>query len=598
MTQEPDRTREQPEFVVERTDGARGTGFRVTNDLEDQFFEYEKGDASSRESARAQAQQRAAELQRGAQQFQAEPDEEPEDLPPAPVWEAGPREEPLMARQQRGPERPRRRRRRKQEGQGRNTNLILVVLLLGVFGILMSGLLYNGLTQIAESRNGDENEEQVLTGTVDVNVNVTGLPENYPEEGMEQPDQDNGEDVDLNDPSRYVLPGGVSNAAEAQRHAENLGYTGVSSCSFISKADVSLKLASGEMPGMAHIQYRDANDEISYAYGKLEPEDYYFCSTFSGEVIWMMAKCGNVVRPPSKPPVPPEKKVAKFPVSGFWASCPPGTALPNGTAKRWFPGTTLVVYEWEAEVYARPGDTSIGWSRAFYEKVRPFLEARNDRVERFLAKCKKHPTPTPEPPDESPPPHHHYPPQPNVYYGVGTATWSVSTGNLCEPHGDQAASSGTVRVDRNNLHGRTLAAVRSYVSQADANAKAKAIAEAEANEIEEQKREYWEDHEDDTCDPQSQPSWADDRIRADDDEDDEDDHDGSYDEDDFTVEDSDEPDRDPPSEDDVEDDYDDPVQGENPEPRDDEDDDGGFDEPPPPPPSHSDKPTDPNDALW
>lgn len=502
-----------------------------------------------------------------------------------------------MAQQQSGPERRRRRRKgRREEQRGRriNLNAILIVVLIGLFGLLMVALLNNGLTQLAESRNGDQGEEQALTGTVDINVNVTGLPENYPEEGVEEPDE---EDVDLDDPSRYVLPGGVSNAAEAKRHAENLGYTGISSCNFISKADISLKLASGEMPDMAHIQYRDANNEIAYAYGKLEPEDYYFCSTFSGEVLWMMAKCGNLVKPPSKPPVPPEKKVAKFPIAGIWASCPAGTALPDGTTKRWFPGTTIVVYEWEARAQLRPGDNpSIGWSRAFYAKVRPFLETRHERVQDFLAKCKKPPTPTPEPPYYPPP--YYPPPQPQTYYGTGSATWSVTMDSLCEPAGNQATTDGDVRVDKDSiqLYGRTLAAITSHISQADANAKAQAIAEAEADEIEDEKREYWEDHKDDTCDPQSQPSRTDDRIRADDDEDDGGDH-GSYDEDDFTVEGSDDPDRDPPSEDDVEDDYDDPVQGENPEPRDD-DGDEGFDEPPPPAPSHTNKPTDPNDALW
>ena len=596
MTQEPDQTREEPEFKVERAEGARGTGFRVTNDPEDRLFPYEKGDASSRESARAQAQKRASELELQAAAQQTEPGhaEEPEQTTPAPQQAAGPREEPVMAQQQSGPERPRRRRRRHERKWWQpNSTAVLVVLLLGIFGLLMASLINNGLTSFAQSRANDRGEEQALTGTVDINVNVTGLPENYPQEGVEEP---TGEDVDLGDPSRYVLPGGVGSVAEAKQHAENQGYSGIASCNFISKAEISQKLASGEMPDMAYIQYRNADDELSYVYGKLEPEDYYFCSTFSGEVLWMMAKCGNFVKPPSKPPVPPGKTVVRFPVTGIWASCPAGTALPDGATRRWFPGTTIVVYEAEARAQLRQGESlSLGWSRAFYQKVQPFLRARNNRVQDFLAKCKQTPTPTPPPPCYdcgNPPP----PPTPQTYYGTGSATWSVTTGSLCEPNGHQAGSSGTVTVNQSHLYGRTLAAVTSNISQADANAKAKAIAEAEAQEIEDEKEEYWDNHEDATCDPQSQPSWADDRLRADDDEDDYDGH-GSFDEDNFTVEGSDDPDRDPPSEDDVEDDYDDPVQGENPEPRDDDGEDG-YDEPPPPPPSHTNKPTNPNGALW
>jgi len=118
---------------------------------------------------------------------------------------------------------------------------------------------------------------------------------------------------------------------------------------------------------------------------------------------------------------------------------------------------------------------------------------------------------------------------------------------------------------------------------------AQSAANAAAAQLEAENKASWQANQKAICGTQSQPSWAPSNpITADKNE--TGGSTGSNADGDSTVKGSDDPDRSAPDEDD----YDDPIQGTNPEPRDDS---GGTSEPPPPAPAPSTKPTSPNGPL-
>lgn len=179
---------------------------------------------------------------------------------------------------------------------------------------------------------------------------------------------------------------------------------------------------------------------------------------------------------------------------------------------------------------------------------------------------------------------------PALFTGAAIAPFSATVN--CAPSGNQLAGSGTVVVSSTNLFGRSLASIQSTISQADANAKAQAIATAEADERQRELEARAQNNRDQVCGTMSQPSFAKDRILADQTE-------GTANQPGtFTVTGSAEPDRPPPTRQEEEQQFNNPVQGTNPEPIQQPDSNDGFAQPPPPAPQESTKPTSPNSSPW
>jgi hypothetical protein len=288
--------------------------------------------------------------------------------------------------------------------------------------------------------------------------------------------------------------------------------------------------------------------------------------------FFVEAKCANVAYPPGKgtPPQAPPTSPVKVDVYAhayhrLYVYCP----APRETV-------LIDIVVGRGNLMVATGEFNAAWTRAWQLSLPSAIADAEVKKAKILgnAQLLAEKCGGVNPPVSSPPV---VVQTPGSYTETRSASYYVNTGNQCSPNGWQAST--RMSVTRSATAG----------DPTSAGTLAQNAANAAAAQLEAEKKASWEANQKEICGTQSQPGWAPSSpIAADNDED------GgtrSNADGDSTVRGSDDPDRGTPDEDD----YDDPIQGTNPEPRDDSS--SSTSDPPPPAPAPSSKPTNPNGPL-